>query len=96
MFTLRIEHAIRDFDTWKDMFDSDPANRKASGVRRYAIHRPVGDPGFVMIDLEFDTTTDADAMLAKLQDVWLSPDVVAALGEKPKARIVETVESAEL
>lgn len=30
MPTVRIEHAIRDFDAWKVAFDRDPARRESS------------------------------------------------------------------
>jgi len=48
---LRIEHGVRDYDTWKAAFDSDPAGRAAGGVRRYSIARPSDDPGHVIVDL---------------------------------------------
>lgn len=51
---LRIEHQVPDFAGWKQAFDSDPAGRERSGVRRYAILRAVDDPNYVLIDLEFD------------------------------------------
>ena len=54
MTILRIEHAVSDYGTWKAAFDSDPAGRAQSGVRRYRIMRPVDDPHYVMIDLEFE------------------------------------------
>ena len=59
MFTVQIEHPIRDFDGWRAAFDRDPAGREASGVRCYRIFRPVDDPKFVIIDLDFDTDTAA-------------------------------------
>ena len=31
MFALQIEHAVKDFDTWKAVFDRDPADRAGSG-----------------------------------------------------------------
>lgn len=31
---VRIEHAVADFDKWKQAFDSDPADRKGAGARR--------------------------------------------------------------
>lgn len=94
--TLRIEHAISDYETWKTAFDRDPANRKQSGVRRFAIQRPVNDPQYVMVDLDFDTVSEAEAMLAKLQEVWQSGAAAPALAGSPQSRIIETVETTEL
>jgi hypothetical protein len=34
MTTLQIEHGVRDYDAWKQAFDSDPVGREAGGVRR--------------------------------------------------------------
>ena len=59
MYILRI-----DYGAWKKAFDSDPFGRAKSGVRRYQVLRPVDDPNYVMIDLEFDTPSDAEALLA--------------------------------
>ena len=91
---LRIEHAVPDFSGWKRAFDSDPADRKGSGVRRFQVFQSVEDPNYVMIDLEFDTVGEAEGLLATMRRVW------AADGQKvmrnPQARIVEQVEAAEL
>jgi ribosomal protein L35AE/L33A len=95
MPTLRIEHAVPDFDRWKQAFDSDPADRKGSGVRRYRVSRSVEDPNFVMIDLEFDTVEDAEGLLGKMRKVWSSGPGQSVM-TNPQARIVETVEAIEL
>lgn len=94
MPTLRIEHAVPDFARWKQAFDSDPADRKGSGVRRYQVSRSVDDPSYVMIDLEFDTLGQAEALLANMRRVW-SGDGQKVM-RNPQARIVDTVETIEL
>jgi hypothetical protein len=94
MPTLRIEHAVPDFNGWKRAFDSDPADRKGSGVRRYRVLRSVDDPNYVMIDLEFDSLEDAEGLLAKMRRVW-SGDGQKVM-RNPQARIVDTVETTEL
>lgn len=93
MYVLRIEHPIADFDGWKRAFDSDPVGREKSGVRRYRILRPVDDKKYVMIDLEFDTLTPAEALLAAMRNVW--GRVQGTIIHDPKARIVEEVEAKE-
>jgi hypothetical protein len=35
MAILRIEHRVPSYESWKQAFDSDPVDRKGSGVRRY-------------------------------------------------------------
>ncbi len=90
---LRIEHPVPDFDGWKRAFDSDPVGRERSGVRRYQILRSMDDPNYVMIDLEFDSKSEAEALLAAMREVWRR--VEGSVMWNPQARIVETVESKE-
>jgi hypothetical protein len=91
---LRIQHAVPNFEGWKRAFESDPMDRKAAGVRRYHVHRSVADPNFVMIDLEFDTLTEAETLLEKLRRLWAGPG--GSVMRNPEAWIVETVESKSL
>ena len=90
MYILRIEHPIFDFDGWKRAFESDPVGREKSGVRRYQVLRPVDDPKYVMIDLEFDTVEQAEGLLAAMRVVW--GRVEGTIMMNAKTRIVEVVE----
>jgi cytidylate kinase len=92
---LHIEHRVADFDRWKENFDSDPVRREESRVRRYWILRGIDDPNLVMIDLEFDTASDAEALLAVLRELWREMEPAGLIDEAPHARIVETVETKE-
>ncbi len=91
MVMLRIEHPIFDYNGWKQAFDSDPVGREKSGVRRYQILRPVDDPNYVMIDLEFDTVSQAETLLAGMRAVW--GRVEGTIMKDAKVRITEIVES---
>jgi len=93
MTILHIEHPISNFDTWKKAFDSDPAGRERSGVRSYQILRPIDNPNYVIIDLEFDNVKTTEDFLAALREVWQSASAAAALAGSPQTRIVEAVES---
>lgn len=96
MATLRIEHAISDFTTWKGAFDRFASIRQRAGVRRHRIFQPVDDPAYVMLHLDFDEVSAAEAFLAILRrDVWGSSDASPALVGSPQARIIETVEGQE-
>jgi hypothetical protein len=44
MATLRIEHAIHDYDLWLKAFDSFEQARAQAGVRGFAVRQPVDDP----------------------------------------------------
>jgi hypothetical protein len=95
---LRIEHPVRSFDAWKKVFDSDPLGRKKSGMRRYRILRPIDNPNYVMLDLEFEGSNEAneaEAFAAALRNLWDSPEGQKIM-ENPQLRIVQTVESKEL
>ena len=91
MHILRIEHPVPDYDAWKEAFDSDPISREHSGVRRYRILRPTDDPNYVMIDLEFDSASEAEAVHSALRELWSRVEVM----HSPQVRIVEAVESRE-
>lgn len=93
MYILRIEHPVPNYEGWKQAFDSDPVGRQKSGVRRYQISRAVDDPNYVMIDLEFDTVSQAEGLLAAMRVVW--GRVEGTIMMSPKARIVEAVETKE-
>jgi len=96
MITVRIEHPIKSYDTWKMAFDRDPVDRKGSGVLHYRELRPVDDPAFVMIDLDFETTNEANNFLTVMQRVWASAAAAPALGGRPKVAVVQEVETADL
>lgn len=94
MHILRIEHPVADFNAWKAAFDRDPIGRQQSGVRRYRVMRPVDDPHYVLVDLEFDDFGGAEAVQAALRDMWRRAQAEGLIGS-PQARIVETTESKE-
>jgi hypothetical protein len=91
MYILRIEHSVPSFEAWKKAFDSDPVDRARSGVRRYQVLRPVDNPNYVLIDLEFDTTSQAEALLNAMRTVWQR--VEGTIMTNPQAKITEVVET---
>jgi hypothetical protein len=93
MYILRIEHPAPDFGAWKKAFDSDPVGRQRSGVRRYRILRATDDPAYVMVDLEFDSLTEVEAMHRALLKLW--GQVEGKIIGGPKSRIVEVADTVE-
>jgi hypothetical protein len=87
---VRIEHSVPNFEKWKQAFDNDPADRKGAGVRRYQLLRLQDDPNYVMIDLEFDSISEAEAFLRTMQGIWSGPG--KAVMQNPRARIADVVE----
>jgi hypothetical protein len=91
MPTLVVTHVVSDFDAWKEMFDSDPLGREASGVRGHRIMRAADDPNDVTIELDFDTADQAESLRGRLQEMWTTAGPRLGL-ESPSARLVDVVE----
>lgn len=90
MPTLHIQHRITDFDAWTTAFKRFADARRAAGVRGHRIQRPVDDPAYVVIDLDFDTTEEAKAFLHFLKTkVWAVRENAPALAGSPEAMILE-------
>lgn len=95
MATLRIEHPITDFGTWKAAFDRFAEAREKSGVRGHEILRPVDDAHYVVVDLHFQTVGEAEKFLSFLQTaVWASGQNAPALAGTPQTRILESADAA--
>jgi hypothetical protein len=62
-------------------------------VRRYQVLRPLGNPNYAMVDLEFANSNEAEAFLAAMREVWRRVEGTSM--ESPHVRIVEVVESKE-
>jgi hypothetical protein len=92
MPTLQFEHAIKDFAMWKAAFDRDPIDRRGLGVRRHRVYRPLDDPNYVVGELDFDTTAEAQACGVALRELWNSRQAAPALVGALQVRIVEAVE----
>ncbi len=91
--TLHIEHAITDFEVWRAAFDRVAEKRRASGVMRHRVGRPVDDPHYVVIDLDFDTADHAASFLHFLQtQVWGSTHAAPALVGAPRTAVLEVVD----
>ena len=94
MITLRIEHKIANYDGWKKAFDSDPINRKQSGVKRYRVYRPIDDTNLIIIDLEFDNLEKAQAAQVALLNIF--PKIEGTLIFGVQIKIMNVIESKEL
>ena len=88
---IRIQHIVPDFDRWKHAFESDPMDRKGSGVTRYRVYRSVDEPNLVMIDLELDTLAQSRTFVERLEQLWAGPG--GKVAQDARALIVDTVES---
>ncbi len=94
MTTLRIEHAITDYATWRTAFDAFAEARDRAGVLTHVIRRPVDDNRWVTLDLEFASADGARAFLDFLeQRVWAVPANSPALAGSPVTRLLEAASS---
>ncbi|MDQ1618867.1 MAG: hypothetical protein QOE19_1436 [Actinomycetota bacterium] len=90
MTTLHIEHPITDFAAWKAAFDRFEDQRRNRGVRTHRIQQPINDPRYVVIDLDFATTAEAEEFLEFLRTVvWTSPEKSPALDGTPSTLILQ-------
>ena len=95
MITLHIEHPITDYDTWRGAFDAFAAARRSAGVIGERIARPVDDPCYIVVALDFETTERATAFREFLEtQVWSSPTASPGLNGKPRSSILESAPSA--
>jgi hypothetical protein len=92
MTTLHIEHPITDYATWRTAFDAFETARRGAGVIAHRIRRPVDDPNYIVIALEFETVERATGFRQFLEtNVWSSPNASPALVGKPRTLILDDV-----
>jgi hypothetical protein len=90
MTTLHIEHPIVDFELWNTAFERFAEARRNAGVRGHRVSRPVDDPYYVIIDLDFDELDQAEQFLAFLRSqVWPSAASSPALAGAPRTVIFQ-------
>jgi heme-degrading monooxygenase HmoA len=65
---LVVQHKVRDFDSWKPVFDDDESRRREHGAQRHWVYRTVEDPNDVVVAVEFPS---ADAARSFVQDPGL-------------------------
>jgi hypothetical protein len=92
MFTLHIEHPITDYETWRKAFDTFAAARSNAGVVGERISRPVDDPRYIVLALDFDSVEEAVSFQRFLEtQVWSSPAASPGLAGLPKTAILAPV-----
>lgn len=66
MAIMLMNFEVDDYDTWKTMFDEDPAGRAQSGAVSHAVSRSVDNPNEAFIRVEFPSVDQANAFREKL------------------------------
>lgn len=91
--TLRIEHAITDYSTWKAAFDRFADARSQAGVTARRIRLQEEDPRQIVIDLDFATPAPAHAFSAFLHEhVWGTGNAPALMGVPTTRVLVEPID----
>ncbi len=56
---------VGDYDSWKPMFDADPAGRRET-AKGHVLARSVDSPSEVFVRVEFDSVDEAKALRERL------------------------------
>ena len=67
MASMLMHLEVDDYDSWKPMFDSDPAGRKQSATG-HTISRSVDEPNAIFIRADFPSVDEAKAFRQRLID----------------------------
>lgn len=67
MAFVLIEHRVRDFDSFKKVFQDDGGRRETLGCRGGVVYRVADDPGNVIVVLEWDTLDAARDFAGSLE-----------------------------
>ena len=67
MAIMLLHLEVDDYDTWKPLFDSDPAGRKQSATS-HMISRSVDNPNAIFIRTEYPSVEEANAFRQRLLD----------------------------
>jgi hypothetical protein len=94
MATLHIEHEITDLATWLGAFARFEEARNNAGVKAERVSQPVDDDNYIYVELDFDTTEQAEGFKSFLETkVWSNPDASPALEGAPRARVLTQVKA---
>ena len=92
MPTLQIEHSISGFGTWSAAFSRLSERRQHEGVTHERVSRPIDDPHYVVIGLDFRTVEAAQRFREFLQtQIWASSERSPALVGAPRTQILDVV-----
>jgi len=90
MVTLHIEHPITDYSTWRSAFDTFAEARRSAGVVGERVTRPVDDPCYIVVALDFESVDRAEAFRLFLEtQVWSSPTASPGLAGLPRTAILQ-------
>ena len=79
MATVILNHRVKDYATWKTLFDTDAARRSGAGLREIAVGQKEGDPNNVFLVWEVADTGIIKGMMndPELQKVMEAAGVIS-------------------
>lgn len=96
MPTVHLRNTVRDFDEWKAVFSKFDRFRADHGVRSHRISRSLDDPQKVVVDVDFETETQARAFLEALVLVRATPQSHQQLVASEPPEIYAVVDAQEV
>jgi hypothetical protein len=81
---------VDDYDSWKQMFDSDPGGRKQA-ARGHRVYQSVDDPNDVFVGVDFASADEAKAFRERL----LASGALDNVNVKVEPTVVEEADAAE-
>ncbi len=63
MVTMFLRHAVEDYDTWKELFDSLAGAREANGTMSDTVYRHKDDPNMITVMHDFESAEAAQAFI---------------------------------
>ena len=87
MFVMAIKHKVRDYATWKSVYDTFPPT--AAGAKFARVNRATNDPNDVLVVTGWDAEKDAQAFTSNpaLEKAMATAGVIGA----PRFEVYEQV-----
>ena len=88
-----VQHRVRDYDTWKPVFDDHGSVRRRHGATGHTLYRNLDDPNDVTVVNEFPTRAQAEAFASdpSLREAMLRGGVIG----EPTITWTEAVETVD-
>jgi quinol monooxygenase YgiN len=87
---LRVVHHVRDYDSWREVFDEHRGVREQHGALGHAVYRDTADPNLVTVVNRFPSAPHAQAFM---NDPSLAQAMQrAGVDSEPKIDMLELVD----
>ncbi len=87
--TVIVTHAVKDYASWKKVYDADAANRKAVGFKVWGVYADAKDPNLVTLIGTFPNAGAVEAFMSnpKLKEAMEAGGVVG----KPDVKVLNAM-----